>query len=146
MTGGDGPTVDLSGRRRFGSGVRSFLGRHPVGCYLVVAFAIFWASWIPVLFFAALPRPFTAIGAILGLALPAFLITAATDGRTGVRDLLRRMLRWRVGVGWYLLAMLAIPVGAMILAPSSSGRRRSKDFCRTGPCCSPISFRSCCWH
>jgi uncharacterized protein len=53
----------------------------------------------------------------LGLALPAFLITAATDGRAGVRDLLRRTSRWRVGIGWYLLAMLAIPVGALLLAP-----------------------------
>ena len=35
----------------------------------------------------------------------------------GVRDLLRRTLRWRVGVGWYLLAILAIPVGALRLAP-----------------------------
>ena len=51
------------------------------------------------------------------MSLPAFLVTAATDGRAGVRDLLRRTLRWRVGVGWYLLAILAIPVGALLLAP-----------------------------
>jgi len=72
---------------------------------------------MPVLFFGAPPRPFSAIGAVLGLALPAFLITAATDGRAGVRDLLRRMLRWRIGIGWYLLAVFAIPVGALLLAP-----------------------------
>lgn len=83
----------------------------------MLAFAIFWASWMPVLFFGAPPRPFSAAGAILGLALPTFLITAATDGRAEVRDLLRRTLRWRVGIGWYLLAMLAIPVGALLLAP-----------------------------
>jgi len=88
-----------------------------VGCYLVVAFVIFWTSWIPVLFVAAPPRLFSAIGAILGLALPVFLITAATNGRAGVRDLLRRMLRWRIGIGWYVLAMLAIPVGALLLPP-----------------------------
>jgi uncharacterized protein len=95
----------------------SFVGRHPVVSYLVLAFAIFWASWMPVLLLGAPPRPFSAIGAILGLALPAFLITAATNGRAGVHDLLHRTLRWRVGIGWYLLAMLAIPVGALLLAP-----------------------------
>jgi uncharacterized protein len=95
----------------------SFVGRHPVLSYLVLAFAIFWVSWLPVLLLGAAPRPFSAVGAILGLALPAFLVTAATDGRAGVRDLLRRTLRWRVGVGWYLLAILAIPVGALLLAP-----------------------------
>jgi hypothetical protein len=97
--------------------VTSFVGRHPVVSYLVVAFAIFWASWMPVLLFGAPPRLFSAVGAILGLALPAFLVTAATEGRAGVHDLLRRTLRWRVGIGWYLLAILAIPVGALLLAP-----------------------------
>jgi hypothetical protein len=97
--------------------VTSFVGRHPVASYLVVAFAIFWASWMPVLLFGAPPRLFSAVGAILGLALPAFLVTAATEGRAGVHDLLRRTLRWRVGIGWYLLAILAIPVGALLLAP-----------------------------
>jgi uncharacterized protein len=73
--------------------VMSFVRRHPVVSYLVLASAIFWASWMPVLIFDAPPRPFSAVGAILGLALPAFLMTAATDGRAGVRDLLRRTLR-----------------------------------------------------
>jgi membrane protease YdiL (CAAX protease family) len=100
-----------------GSRVMSFVRRHPVVSYLVMAFAIFWASWMPVPLFGAPPRPFSAIGVVLGLAMPAFLVTAATDGRAGVRDLLRRTLRWRVGIGWYLLAMLAIPVGALLLGP-----------------------------
>lgn len=103
--------------RKLGSRVTSFVGRHPVASYLVMAFAIFWASWMPVLLVGAPPRLFSAIGVILGLALPAFLVTAATDGRAGVHDLLRRTLRWRVGIGRYLLAILAIPVGALLLAP-----------------------------
>jgi uncharacterized protein len=94
----------------------SMIGRHPVASFLVAAYAIFWLSWLPVLFLGASPRLFSAIGAIVGLALPAFLVTAATEGRVGVRDLLRRALRWRVGIGWYLLAALAIPVGALLLA------------------------------
>lgn len=97
--------------------MRSFLSRRPVASFLVAAYAIFWASWMPVLFLGAPPRLFSAIGAVLGLALPAFLITAATEGRAGVRDLVRRALRWRVGTGWYLLAALAIPLGALLLAP-----------------------------
>jgi membrane protease YdiL (CAAX protease family) len=95
----------------------SLVSRHPVASFLVTAYAIFWASWLPVLFLGAPPRLFSAIGAVLGLALPAFLVTASTDGRAGVRDLTRRTLRWRVGIGWYLLAALAIPVGALLLAP-----------------------------
>jgi len=101
--------------------MRSFVGRHPVGSFLVAAYAIFWASWLPVLFLGAPPRVFSALGAILGLALPAFLVTAAADGTPGVRDLVGRALRWRVGIGWYLAALLAIPVGALLLAPMFLG-------------------------
>jgi CAAX protease family protein len=97
--------------------MRSAIRRHPVTAFLVAAYVIFWASWMPVLFLDAPPRLFSAVGAIVGLALPAFLVTAVTEGRAGVRDLLRRTLRWRVGIGWYLLAALAIPVGALLLAP-----------------------------
>jgi uncharacterized protein len=97
--------------------MRAFASRHPVGSFLVAAYAVFWASWTPVLFLGAPPRLFSAIGAILGLAVPAFVVTAATEGRAGAHDLLRRTLRWRVGIGWYLLAALAIPLGAMLLAP-----------------------------
>ena len=89
-----------SGAVVFGAGVRDLLGQLATGAALRRA-----------------ARPFSAVGAIFGLALPAFLVTAATNGRAGVRDLLRRTLRWRVGVGWYLLAILAIPVGALLLAP-----------------------------
>ncbi len=42
---------------------------------------------------------------IFGLALSAFLVTAATDGEAGVRGLLHRLLQWRVGVHWYLIAL-----------------------------------------
>src|SRR5688572_25266987 len=118
-----------------------FVRRHPVVSYLVLAFVIFWVTWMPVPIFGAPPRPLSAVGAILGLALPAFLVTAATDGRAGVRDLLRRTLRWRVGIGWYVFAMLAIPVGALLLAPCFSAWRRSNDCRRTGLCCSPNSSR-----
>lgn len=96
--------------------IGSFIGRHPVASFLVAAYVIFWASWAPVLFLGAPPRLFSALGAALGLALPAFLITAATDGKTGVDDLMRRALRWRVGLGWYVLAGLAIPSGGLLLA------------------------------
>ena len=49
------------------------------------------------------------------MALPAFLVTAATGGKEGVRDLLNRLLRWRVGIRWYLVALFGLPV-AMLLA------------------------------
>jgi uncharacterized protein len=59
-------------------------------------------------------QPFAAIMSIFGLALPAFLVTAATDGKEGTRDLLRRCLRWRVGLHWYLIALLGLLVATLL--------------------------------
>lgn len=55
------------------------------------------------------------LSAYTGPLLAAFLVTAAIEGREGVRALRRRIVQWRVGVGWYLVAIfapLAIWLGA----------------------------------
>jgi membrane protease YdiL (CAAX protease family) len=90
-----------------------------------MAFVIGWGGMLPLLLSESGPvtvvpielpwQPFVAILSIFGLALPAFLVTAATGGKEGVRDLLRRLLRWRVGVQWYLIALFGLLV-AMLLA------------------------------
>jgi membrane protease YdiL (CAAX protease family) len=61
-------------------------------------------------------RVFQIIASFVGLALPPFLVTAATDGRAGVQGLFRRCLRWRVGLHWYLLALFGMLIGVLILA------------------------------
>ena len=106
---------------------RSTLGplvaRRPVTAFLLMAFTVGWGGMLPLLLsetgFGVLPIelpawPFPVILSIFGLALPAFLVTAATGGREGVRDLLRRIFRWRVGVHWYLLALFGLLVAALL--------------------------------
>jgi membrane protease YdiL (CAAX protease family) len=94
--------------------IRSWI-RRPVAAYLLMAFAGMWLSLLPV--FLTDPshiRLFSAVGAAVGLALPAFLVTAVTGGRAGMRDLAGRSLRWQAGLRWHALALLGIP-GAMLL-------------------------------
>jgi membrane protease YdiL (CAAX protease family) len=55
-------------------------------------------------------EPLQTIAAFTGPTLAAFLVTAATSGAAGLRQLLRRIGQWRVGVGWYLLALLGYPL------------------------------------
>ena len=98
--------------------------------FLVMLYAIVWTVFLPVVLQArgllALPIDLSqglafnavlAIASILGIALPAFLVTSATSGKAGVRDLLSRCLRWRVGVHWYLIALLGF-LAAMLLVAS----------------------------
>jgi uncharacterized protein len=75
--------------------LRRLVARHPAAAFLVMAFGFGWTSLIPILLaengFGVLPieLPLTVVqmlATVLGLALPAFLVTAATGGKEGVRD------------------------------------------------------------
>jgi membrane protease YdiL (CAAX protease family) len=99
--------------------------RHPVATFLVIAYAIGWTIFLPMVLsedgFGLLPihlplTPVTSIASILALALPAFLVTAATSGKDGVRDLVRRCLRWRIGIHWYLIALLGFVIATLFVA------------------------------
>ena len=101
--------------------LRRLVARHPVAAFLIMAYTITSAF--------ALPPIRTRLGAFLlnfelwdsfatifGVALPAFLVVAAIHGKDGVRDLARRSFRWRVGLQWYFLALLGLPIGVMLCA------------------------------
>jgi uncharacterized protein len=64
-------------------------------------------------------QPWLALGIFLGPTLAAFVMTGATEGRVGVRRLLHRIVLWRVGLRWYLFALIGVPVvmalGTLIL-------------------------------
>ena len=110
------------------------MARHPVAAFLVMVYVIVWSVFLPAILqergLLALPVDLSeglafdavvAIATILGVSLPAFLVTAATGGEAGVRDLLRRCLRWRVGVGWYLVALLGFLAATVLVGGTFLG-------------------------
>jgi uncharacterized protein len=112
-------------RAASGSSVRQVVARHPVATFLVACYATNWLLVLPPLRVqGGLPFDlplWDSLGSILGLALAAFLVVAASDGRAGVRDLTRRCLRWRVGARWYLVALAAMPVALPLAATAFYG-------------------------
>jgi uncharacterized protein len=97
-------------------GMRSWIVRHPIATFLVLAYATTAAL-------AFVPRGLTEPGLlpggatphgvlenVLGSAVPAFLVTAVVNGRVGVRDLARRSFKWRVPLRWYAISLLAPPL------------------------------------
>ena len=93
--------------------MRAFAKRHALPLYFVLAFAWFWASlaldrFKPFHFWAPL------VGA-LAPALSAVLISAVTQGETAMRELVRKLAKWRVGWIWYLAAF-GIPIAEGLLA------------------------------
>jgi membrane protease YdiL (CAAX protease family) len=104
--------------------------RNPVAAFLLMLYAIAWTVFLPVVLQArgllALPVDLseglafdavTSLASILGVSLPAFIVTAAISGKVGVRELLRRCLRWRVGIVWYLAALFGL-LAVMVLVGS----------------------------
>ena len=85
------------------------IARHPlVNCFLlsfVFTFGYLWLIVVPL----NLPGPLIAL-ATAGPPISAFLILALTSGKPGVLRLLRSYVHWRVGVLWYLVALIGVPV------------------------------------
>lgn len=110
----------------------SFIGwlkKNPVPAFFVLTFAIAWSIWLP-LGFLVPENPFLSLPGAWAPTISAVILTGLTEGKDGVRKFLKRLLHWRVGLGWYLIvlfgvaiiACLAIGVGKFlgIAAPASS--------------------------
>jgi uncharacterized protein len=119
------PRQDIPAATETRRGLRGVIARHPLTAFLILAFGLAYpAMAVPIL---------AARGVIPGGSLPAMLhiapdelagllltlvglfpatmiVTWAVDGRPGVQRLVGRMLRWRVGVGWWLLVLAGLPV------------------------------------
>ena len=93
----------------------------PVLAFLVMAYAIAWTLQFAAFQFGLSFRLGSSISMIFGLALPAFLVTAAVEGKVGMRDLLGRVFRWRVRLRWYLVAILGLPVATLLVASAFIG-------------------------
>ena len=50
------------------------------------------------------------VASFVGSFLSAFIMTGITQGREGIGRLLRRIVLWRVGLGWYLFTLIGIPM------------------------------------
>src|SRR5215208_4912685 len=112
--------------------IKAFVKRHPLLSFYALAFAITWGGLIMVVGGPSeslgSPEKFeTRFGLVLlaWLADPSvasILMTGLVHGRAGLRDLLTRMRRWRVGARWYAVALLTAPLlsVAVLLALSLS--------------------------
>src|SRR5207253_1896484 len=74
----------------------------------------------------------TILPALLGPALAAFAVTAVVWDRAGVRDLLARMVRWRMPWRWWAatLSPLGFLAVALAVAAAIGKLPRGSDFGR----------------
>ena len=104
------------------------VARHAVVAFMVIGLAAaFLAAGVvpPIVDAQVLPFDlplYGVVGGFLGVGIGAFFVTYALSGRAGVADLARRSVRWRVPLRWYLIALLAVPVGATLISVASTAQ------------------------
>ena len=107
----------------------SLVKRYPLVFFFALAFLLTWANWLPRaaadrgLFDIKVPG-FVELIAGYGPALAAISVAGLAHGRDGLRRLFAGLARWRVGLRWYLAALLippAIQFGALGLHLLLSG-------------------------
>ena len=107
--------------------MKSFTKRHPLLSYFAVAYGITWGAIL--IFLTSKGFQFTSlqvqdasilfvivfVAMLLGPSIAGVVLTAALDGRDGLRKLWTRMRRWRVGLPWYAVSLLTVPVLTLII-------------------------------
>jgi membrane protease YdiL (CAAX protease family) len=116
-------TITPSARHAPGAAIKDHIIRHPVVAFYLLAFAGSWLAWLPLVLdgFGLLPfgvprAPFMIVGTFAGPALAAFVMTAVTEGRPGVRQLLQSYVQYRVGIRWYLIVFFWNPIVLLLTA------------------------------
>src|SRR4051794_29627612 len=88
----------------------TFAERRPITTYLLLMYPVAWAL-AALLFVLRVPAEAAiAVANLVGVLGPAVLVSYWIGGREAVRRLFAGVLHWRVGIGWYLLAIVAMPV------------------------------------
>jgi uncharacterized protein len=111
--------IATSSPRATVSPLKRLISGHPLTAYFVLAFACMWIPVLPLTLSrnagigllpydlpSVLMNVLLALTVISGPTLAALLVTGITEGRTGVKQLFKRCIQWRVGLLWYLVALL----------------------------------------
>ena len=124
-------------------GLGAFVRRHGLVSYYALAYGMSWLFWLPYVLsrhgLGVLDIPFPEVlgttqlagillGAYLGPLGAAFVVTALSEGRPGLRRWGGRLFRWGVNWRWYVLALLGVPAllvaGTLVVSPGSAAGLR----------------------
>lgn len=117
--------------------LREVMDRFSVPLFFLLAYACSWGSWsfiprvldayrnelqgdTPIITISSIPIyvriafMVAALGGTFGPAISAIILTAVIDGKTGLREFFGRIVKWRVGLRYFLAALL-IPPAMMIV-------------------------------
>ncbi|WP_166875890.1 CPBP family intramembrane glutamic endopeptidase [Salinibacterium sp. ZJ450] len=97
------------------SSVGRWIAAHPVWAFLILAIGLTWIAQVLAILLLGDITPGILAELIILLG-ATVLVTAIAEGRPGVRRLFAQVVRWRVGIGWYVVAVVALPVLTLLVA------------------------------
>lgn len=115
--------------------MRSFLSQQAALTYFALTFLFTWGSIFLMVGSVGFPipkeqidaaGPMVYVGMLIGPSAAGMLMIGLVDGRAGYRSLLSRLGKWRVGVRWYAVALLTVPL--MVLAILTVLAQTSPEF------------------
>ncbi|MGC4806755.1 CPBP family intramembrane glutamic endopeptidase [Micromonospora sp. DT233] len=124
-------------------GFRRLVRRRPLTVFFALAYGLSWLAWIPYILSESglgwIPLQIPELlgtrqlvgmmpGAYLGPVTAALLVTAAAEGRAGLRQWRGRLFRLRVGWRWYLLVLAGVPAVILLSTfalPQAWGQART---------------------
>ena len=101
-----------------------FIRKYPVITYLILAFAISWGLIIILAGPGNIPidaensknlLPMLYIMMLIGPSTAGILLIRLENGKEGFRKFTKRLFRWRIGIHWYFVALLATPALASLV-------------------------------
>jgi CAAX protease family protein len=107
--------------------IKSFVARHPLLSYFVIAYGITWGGIL--IFLASRGFQLTSLqvqdasfmfvivflAMLLGPSTSGLVLTAVLDGHNGLREVWLRIKRWQVGLPWYAISLLTVPVLTLVI-------------------------------
>jgi uncharacterized protein len=96
------------------------LKKYSIPLFFILAYLFTWSNWLPqALALRGIntyePTEAIALLAGYGPALAAILVAVFTAGRQGLGELFGRLVRWRVGIQWYAVALF-LPALTILIA------------------------------
>ncbi|MBG6226489.1 membrane protease YdiL (CAAX protease family) [Arthrobacter sp. CAN_A2] len=77
--------------------------------YFAITFTLSWGYWVIVLGFLSHQSLWWFLPGAFAPFVAAILVTGRLEGRQGMRVFMRRFILWRVGLRWYLIALVVLP-------------------------------------
>ena len=103
--------------------IKDLVRNNPVLTYFIITFTISWGGTILVMSGSGgipttkeqfdMQLPIAILLMLVGPSAAGLLLTGIVYGRAGYRDLLSRLLKWRVSLRWYAIALLTGPIVLM---------------------------------